>query len=216
MSSIKVTNISKSIKKKKILNNINLDLKAGGIYGFYGRNGSGKTMLFRAISGLIIPDVGTIDVFGEQIGKDVSFPTDMGIIIENVGFWPNLTGYQNLQLLASIKKKIDNDIIDKTLERVGLSEDKHKKYGSYSLGMKQKLAIAQAIMEKPKLLILDEPTNSLDEQTVRIVHNIFKEEQVRGCTILICSHNKEDIKNLCDSIYIMDNGTCKILCEEFI
>ena len=158
-----VSKISKTIKHKKVLNDISLHLTAGHIYGFYGPNASGKTMLFRAIAGLIKVDKGTIDVFGERIGRDIAFPRNMGLMIENASLWGNLTGYENLELLASIKKVISTSDIQNAMERVGLDPSDRRRYSAYSLGMKQKLALAQAIMESPSLLILDEPTNSLDE-----------------------------------------------------
>ena len=208
MSEILLQNVNKTLSGKKVLNSIGLTLPENRIYGFYGRNGSGKTMLFRAIAGLVNADEGSlIKVFGQEIGKDTIFPADIGIIIESTGFWPHLTGFENLQFLSMISKKITNNDIKDTLLRVGL-EEYDKKYKAYSLGMKQKLAIAQAIMEKPKLIILDEPTNSLDEQSVKNVHNVLLEEKARGATILICSHHKEDILSLSDEVYIMDEGFC--------
>ena len=214
MQTITITNMSKVLKEQTVLNNISISLPKGQIYGFYGRNGSGKTMLFRAIAGLIIPTEGTIQVFDQVLGKDVSFPANLGLIIENVGFWPHLTGFENLKLLAMIQNKISDDDITNAIERVGLFEPK-KPYRAYSLGMRQKLALAQAIMEKPDLLLLDEPMNSLDEQSVRSMYEVLREEKARGATILMCSHNKEDLANLCDEIYIMDTGRCTQADENF-
>lgn len=208
MGTIELKKVNKSIRGKSILIDINLTLESNLIHGFYGRNASGKTMLFRAISGLIIPDEGTITVFDEIIGKDVSFPSSMGLMIENIGLWKNLTGYENLKLLAGIRNKIVNSDIIEALERVGLDPYDKRRYGSYSLGMKQKLVIAQAIMEKPQLIILDEPTNSLDEESIKTFYKLLIEEKDRGATCLICSHQKDDIRLLSDDVYIMESGRC--------
>lgn len=208
MDKIIINGLCKSFRKKLVLNNINLELDRGKCYGFYGRNGSGKTMLFRAISGLMRIDSGEINVFGESIGKAVAFPSSIGITIENVGFWKSMTGFENLKILAVIKNKITDEDIIHSLERVGLGDSIHALYKTYSLGMRQKLAIAQAIMESPTLLILDEPTNSLDEQSVLNVANILAEEKAKGVTTLLCSHNKEDIRATCDEVFTMDNGSC--------
>lgn len=208
MNTIKLQNVSKTIKNNTVLENINLELKQGNIYGFYGRNGSGKSMLFRVVSGLVIPTQGDVFIFGEHIGKDVSFPSSIGLIIENINLWGEMSGVENLQMLASIKKQITVDQIKATINRVGLDAQDKKKYSKYSLGMRQKLAIAQAIMEKPKLLVLDEPTNGLDEESVNNIRKVLREEKNRGATILIASHNKDDIRLLCDEIYLMDMGKC--------
>lgn len=208
MNGIELKDVNKKIRGNPVLLDINLTLEQERIYGFYGRNASGKTMLFRAISGLIKPDTGTIKVFDEEIGKDVSFPSSMGLIIENVALWNNLTGYENLKLLASIRNLINDQEINNALERVGLEPNDKRRYKSYSLGMKQKLAIAQAIMEKPRLIILDEPTNSLDESSVANFYKLIIEERNRGATCLICSHQKDDIKLLSDEVYVMDSGRC--------
>lgn len=208
MNGIELKDVNKKIRGNSVLLDINLTLEQERIYGFYGRNASGKTMLFRAISGLIKPDSGTIKVFDEEIGKDISFPSNMGLIIENVALWNNLTGYENLKLLAGIRNLIDDKEINNALERVGLEPDDKRRYKSYSLGMKQKLAIAQAVMEKPRLIILDEPTNSLDESSVANFYKLITEERNRGATCLICSHQKDDIKLLSDEVYIMDSGRC--------
>lgn len=208
METIQLRNVNKKIRGKPILIDINLTLEGGLVHGFYGRNASGKTMLFRAISGLVIPDSGIVDVFGEIIGDKVSFPSSMGLIIENIELWRNLTGFENLKLLAGINKKIGDSLIRETLCRVGLDPYDKRRYSAYSLGMKQKLAIAQAIMESPKLIILDEPTNGLDEESVVNFYNLLLEEKKRGATCLICSHQKEDIKLLSDATYVLDAGRC--------
>jgi len=211
MSYIKVINLHKTIKKIEILNNINLELEKGKIYGFYGRNGSGKSMLFRAISGLIIPTKGDVYVNGKHISKDRSFPESMGLIIENVGFWPWYTGFKCLKLLSSIKNIINNDDIINTLNRVDLDPYSKKTYKQYSLGMKQKLGIAQAIMEKPELIILDEPTNALDVESIDNIRKILNEERERGATILIASHNMDDINMLSDEKFSIDKGILKFV-----
>jgi len=206
MRAIEIRNLTKIIKGKVILDNINLELEEGKIYGFYGRNGSGKTMLFKAICGLIKPTSGEVIVFGKKIGKDISFPESVGVIIENVDLWEDLTGFQNLRLLASIKNIVTNDEIKNAIRRVGLDPEDKRPYKKYSLGMKQRLKIAQAIMEKPKLIVLDEPTNSLDEDGVKLVRQILLDEKERGATILLASHIKEDINLLCDCKFKVDSG----------
>lgn len=212
MSSIILKNVNKSIKGMPILQDINLNLEAGKIYGFIGVNGSGKSMLFRAISGLIKIDSGSIEVFGEKIGKELSFPSNLGILIDEGGFWNDLTAFENLKNLAAIKQKVDNETIRKTIERVGLNPDDKRTYRKFSLGMKQRLSIAQAIMESPNLLILDEPTNALDVDGVELIYNILLEEKNKGTTILIASHNKEDIDNLSDRVFELYEG--KIIGEK--
>lgn len=204
-----VSKISKTIKHKKVLNDISLHLTAGHIYGFYGPNASGKTMFFRAIAGLIKVDKGTIDVFGERIGRDIAFPRNMGLMIENASLWGNLTGYENLELLASIKKVISTSDIQNAMERVGLDPSDRRRYSAYSLGMKQKLALAQAIMESPSLLILDEPTNSLDEASKINFRHLIAEERNRGVICLISTHQEKDIEDLCDGIFQLDSGFCE-------
>ena len=212
MSSIILKNVNKSIKGMPILQDINLNLEEGKIYGFIGVNGSGKSMLFRAISGLIKIDSGSIEVFGEKIGKDVSFPSNLGILIDEGGFWNDLTAFENLKNLVAIKQKVDNETIRKTIERVGLNPDDKRTYRKFSLGMKQRLSIAQAIMESPNLLILDEPTNALDADGIELIYNILLEEKNKGTTILIASHNKEDIDNLSDKVFELYEG--KIIGEK--
>lgn len=206
VSYIEIENLYKIIRGQVVLNNINLTLEKGKIYGFIGSNGSGKTMLFRAICGLIKPSKGTIKIQGEILHKDISFPRDVGVIIESPGFWDHLTGFENLKLLSNIKGIIGDEEIKSTLERVGLKKEDSRIYKKYSLGMKQRLAIAQAIMESPCLLILDEPTNALDEDGVELIRNIILEENKRGATVLIASHNKEDINKLVDETFKLVDG----------
>jgi ABC-2 type transport system ATP-binding protein len=206
MTAVKIENMTKIIKGKTILSNINLTLESGGVYGFYGHNGSGKSMLFRAIAGLIRPTEGTVTVFGKKIGEEVSFPESMGLVIESVGFWPYYTGFENLKTLASIQHKISDDEVKQAIRRVGLDPDDKRTYRKYSLGMKQRLGIAQAVMEKPDLLLLDEPTNALDEDGIAQIRKLIQEEQERGATVLIASHNKEDLALLCGKFYKMNDG----------
>lgn len=207
-----VSNVTKKIKGKIILDNINLELVSGRIYGFVGENGSGKTMLFRAISGLMRLTSGQVSVDGQLLHKDISVLPGLGIIIENAGLYPELTGFDNLRQLAKINKKIDDEQIKESIIRVGLDPDDKRTFRKYSLGMKQRIIIAQAIMEKPDILMLDEPTNALDENAVNIVRDIIDEERKRGALVLIASHNKEDIKLLCDEIYRVKDG--KVIKQE--
>lgn len=199
-------NINKTIREKVILANVSLCLKSGNVYGFVGRNGSGKTMLFRALSGLMRIDSGSI-VWGEKtLHKDFSVLPSLGIIIENAGLYPNYTGIQNLTYLASLTKRIGQEEIIQAISRVGLNPYDKRVYGKYSLGMKQRLAIAQAIMEKPDVIMLDEPTNSLDDTGVEEIRKIILEEKARGALVLVASHNKEDIQVLADEWYRVENG----------
>lgn len=214
MEYIILKNVNKTIKGKRILDDINLELEKGLIHGFFGRNASGKTMLFRAVAGLITVDSGTVDIFGKRITDDKSFPDSMGIMIENIGLWKNLTGVETLRLIADIKGVIGENEIREALERVGLDPDDKRKYKAYSMGMRQKLVLAQAIMEKPELLILDEPTNGFDEQAVELFQKIILEEKQRGATCLIATHQKEDVKDLCDKVYNIKDGCCVEVTKE--
>lgn len=208
---IEIKEYSKIIKGKKILDHIDHVFESGKIYGLHGRNGSGKTMLIRAIAGLIYPTTGKIVVNGKVLHEEISFPENMGIIIENVNMYPMYDSVTNLKILADIRNKIGLDEIKSTLQRVGLNPDDKTKVGRYSLGMKQKLAIAQAIMEDPELLLLDEPTNALDEESVQLIRQILIEKRENGATIIIASHNKEDLEVLSDEILEMRDG--KLFCK---
>ncbi|MDO5409470.1 MAG: ABC transporter ATP-binding protein [Lachnospiraceae bacterium] len=203
---VEIKDYSKAIKGKTVLNHINYNFAPGKIYGLYGRNGSGKTMLMRAIAGLIYPTEGKIMIDGKQLHKDISFPEDTGIIIENMELMPQYDGYTNLKLLAKIRKKATDEDIYEALDKVGLSDAGKKKVRAYSLGMKQKLSIAQAIFEKPQLLLLDEPTNALDEKSVEDVRALLIEIKQRGAIVIIASHNKDDIKYLADVVLEVDRG----------
>lgn len=202
-----VKHINKSIRRKAILSDVSLSLKSGNIYGFVGRNGSGKTMLFRALSGLMRIDSGSIVWGGKTLHKDFSVLPGLGIILENASLYPNLTGVQNLTYLANLTKKIRKDDIVNALIRVGLDPYDKRLYGKYSLGMKQRLAIAQAIMEKPDVIMLDEPTNALDETGMEEIRKLILEEKARGALILVASHNREDIQVLADELYRVENGS---------
>lgn len=204
-SVIDIINVSKVIKDKNILNNISVSFNTGHIYGIVGRNGSGKTMLFKAICGLINTTSGEIKVFNKLITNG-NFPKNTGIIIENPGFLPQYNCYKNLEILASINNKVTSADIKNIIYKVGLDPEDKRPIKKYSLGMKQRLGIAQALMENPKLLILDEPMNGLDEKGVEDIRKLLLELKEQSITILLASHNKEDILYLCDYIYIMENG----------
>lgn len=206
MTTVAVKNYTKTIRKNTVLNKIDLTLESGSATGLYGHNGSGKSMLLRAISGLIHPTEGSVQIDSLTLGKDISFPKDLGLIIENVGFWDGYTGFENLKMLSAIRGIISDEEIKSVIQRVGLNPNDKRSYSKYSLGMKQRLGIAQAIMENPTLLLLDEPTNALDEEGIKVFYEIIAEQKKRGVTIVITSHNKEDLLNLCDSVYKMDNG----------
>lgn len=203
---LEATNLSKVIKQQPILKDINLKLKKGLIYGFRGKNGSGKTMLFRALCGLILPTEGTVRVGDVQLGKDTSFPPSVGVLIEYPGFLNGYTGFQNLKMLADINHLIDNNRIKESLRLVGLDPDDKRKYRKYSLGMKQRLGIAQAIMEEPDLIILDEPTNALDTDGIEEVKKLLLDLKMKNKCILIASHDKEELEYLSDEVYMMENG----------
>lgn len=211
---ILLKDVNKKLAGRLVLRDINLELACGQIYAFTGRNGSGKTMLLRMISGLIFPDTGSVTVFGQDISGKQVFPDSLGLMIENIGLWDHLTGLENLMLLARIKNIIDENGARRALERVGLDPDDTRKYKAFSLGMKQKLAFAQAFMEQPQLLILDEPTNSMDEEAVDIFRAIIREEKMRGATILISTHQKEDVQGLVDVYYHMKDGSCTLQEED--
>ena len=203
---IVMENVSKTIKKAPILVDINLEFEGGKVYGLKGKNGSGKTMLMRAICGLIKPNSGTIIINDEVLGKDISFPRSIGVLIENPAFINNYTGFKNLKVLASIQNKIGDEQIRKALEQVGLAPDDKRTYRKYSLGMKQKLGIAAAFMEEPDIIILDEPINALDEAGARQVHEILDEQKRRGAIIIIACHDKEELEMLSDEIIEISEG----------
>lgn len=203
---IKVNDLSLTIKSTDILKNINITFEKGKIHGLIGRNGSGKTMLMKCICGFVKPTEGTVYVDGKQIGKDCDFPENVGIIIETPGFIPYYSGYKNLKLLADLNKKINGDRIKETMKQVGLDPNLKRHVKKYSLGMKQRLGLAQAIMEKPDLLILDEPMNGLDKDGVADMREYLLDLKKQGKTIIIASHSVEDIEILCDTVCEMDKG----------
>ena len=203
---IKITDVNKTIKKAPILRNIKLEFTGGKVYGLRGKNGSGKTMLMRAICGLITPDSGIIDINGKILGKDISFPESIGVLIENPAFIGNYTGLKNLKVLASIQNRIGDEQIRKALEDIGLDPDDKRTYRKYSLGMKQKLGIAAAVMENPDIIILDEPINALDDVSVEKVHDILEEQKKRGAVIIIACHDKEELDQLSDEIIEISDG----------
>ena len=207
MSNIVIKNVSKSFDGIEVLHDVNLDLEEGKIYGFIGRNGSGKSVLFKIICGLYYPTSGSVLVDGVDIHKKDVFPNDMRVLIEKPNFLPNLTGLENLKLLASIQNKITEEDIILILDKLNLKKDMNKLYHKYSLGMKQKLAVAQVFMENPKMMILDEPFNGIEEKTVEVIKKILLEEKKNGKIILIYSHIKEDIEELADTIYFVDAGS---------
>ena len=202
-------NVTKKIKDKIILNKINLTLESGTVYGFVGRNGSGKTMLFRALSGLMKIDEGTISFNEKILHKDMAVLPNMGIVLENAGLYPEYTGFKNLKLLAKINNKISDEEIKNAITRVGLDPKDKRTFRKYSLGMKERIVIAQAIMEKPDIIFLDEPTNGLDENGVEDIRKIISEEKQRGAIVLLASHNKDDIRLLADKVYYMSDGVLK-------
>lgn len=205
-NTITVDGISKKIKNRTILDNISLTMESGNIYGFVGHNGSGKTMLFRAISGLMSIDSGSIRYNDLEIGKDVPVIPSLGMTLENAGMYSDFTGFKNLKILAGIKGNIGNEQIRAAIKRVGLNPDDKRTFRKYSLGMKQRLALAQAFMESPDVLMLDEPTNALDAEGIEQIRNIILEEKQRGAIVLIASHNKEDIGLLTDYVYSISDG----------
>ena len=203
---LEVKNICKSIKDKLILEGIDLTLEGGRVYGFVGRNGSGKTMLFRAISGLMNVDAGEIVWNGEKLHEDITIIPNLGIVLENAGLYPEFSGFKNLEMLAKLKNIADKDMIKQAIERMGLDPKDKRPIRKYSLGMKQRIVLAQAIMERPEVLMLDEPTNALDEEGIERIRRIVKEEKERGALILLASHNKEDISILADEVFYMKDG----------
>ena len=203
---IEVQNVVKRFRDQVVLKNVSISFEKGQIHGIVGRNGSGKTVLFKCICGLMHPEEGVIFVNGKRVGRDVDMPEDIGAIIEAPGFLPNYSGYKNLRFLANIRRKIGKEEILNVLKTVGLDPESRKHVGKYSLGMRQRLGIAQAIMEDPEILILDEPMNGLDNAGVQDIRALLLELKAQGKTILLPSHNHEDIAALCDTVHEMDGG----------
>ena len=208
---IKVENVSKGFAQERVLRSVTRKFESGLIHGIVGNNGSGKTVLMKCICGFLVPTEGKITVNGQIVGKDVDFPGNMGLIIETPGFLPNVSGVKNLEILASLNKKIGLSEIAEAIRTVGLDPKLNKPVGKYSLGMRQRLGIAQAIMEDPKLLILDEPLNGLDKHGVAEMRALIKSLKAKGKTILLASHNQADIDELCDTVCEMDAGVMTML-----
>lgn len=210
MEIIKIEGLNLILNKQPILKDINVTFEEGLIYGIVGKNGSGKSMLFKCICGLIYPTTGKVYVNQKEIGKDTDFPENTGILIEAPGLMPRYSGFKNLQILADLNKKVGKQEISEVLECVGLSATEKKPVKKYSLGMKQRLGIAMAILENPSILILDEPMNSLDKEGIEDMRTLFKKMRQEGKTILLTSHNFEDITMLCDKVYEMEHGEIKV------
>ncbi len=206
MNAVKLLNVGKTINGETILKNVNITIKQGEIVGFEGRNGSGKSVLFKMIAGIMIPTAGKIEVLDEELKKG-KFPRDIGVSLDNTGFMPSLSAFDNLKTIADIRGIIDSNEIRKYIELVGLNPESKKKVGKFSVGMKQRLAFAQAIMESPKLLLLDEPFSGLDEEGVELVRNLITELNKKdNITVLITSHIKEDIEVLCSRTFRIASG----------
>lgn len=208
MTTIHLNQVNKKIEGITVINDISMTLSSGIVTGLRGVNGSGKTMLMRLIAGLILPSKGTIEIDGKILGKDITFPKSIGILLENPAFLDTYSGLQNLKMLASIRNEVDDTGIEKVLDQVGLDTKSRKmKYKKYSLGMKQRLGIAGAIFERPDIIILDEPTNSLDTKGVELVKQIVQQEKERGAVIIISCHDTDILEELADNIYFLENGS---------
>ncbi len=204
---VEIKNLSKSFKKIFVISNVNMVFDSGKIYGLYGRNGSGKSVLLKMICGFYVPTSGEILFNGINLNSKLKYPENLRALIEKPSFFPDMTGFENLKILAEIQNKInDNDIL-KSLEIVNLLDEKDKKYSKYSLGMKQKLGIAQVIMENPDIMIFDEPFNGIEEKTVYKLMEYLKQEKSKGKLIILSTHIKEDLNQIADKIYYLDSGT---------
>ncbi len=203
---LQAKHVSKSIRGKTVLSEVNLRLESGTIYGFVGRNGSGKTVLFRALSGLISLSSGEVNLDGKVLRRDFDVLPNLGITLETTGLYPSYTGVENLAYLAGIRNRIGMRAIRRAIQRVGLDPEDKRTYRKYSMGMKQRLALAQAVMERPDIIMLDEPTNGLDEDGVDMIRQLILEEKARGAMILVASHNKEDIQILADRVFRISAG----------
>ena len=203
---VRLEDYCKSFKSAEVLKNINLTLESGKVIGLKGKNGSGKTMLMRAISGLILPTSGKVYINDKQLGRHISFPPSIGILIENPSFISNYTGFKNLKILASIQNRISDDEIRDAIRKVGLDPDDKRTFKKYSLGMKQRLGIAAAIMERPDIVILDEPINALDEAGAGLIKGLLDELKANGSLIIIACHDTEELNYLSDEIYEIYDG----------
>jgi len=203
---IEIKNLTKVLGGNTVVDNVNITMESGTVYGLCGYNGCGKTMLMRLIAGLIIPTKGSVSYDGKTLGKELDFPPSIGILIENPAFLDSRSGFENLKLLASIKGKVDKKTIASSIRKVGLDPDDKKKFRKYSLGMKQRLGIASAIMESPDLIILDEPTNALDSNGVELTQKLIRKECERGALVIMTCHDREILENVCDVIYTIEHG----------
>lgn len=211
MSYIEIDHVTKKFKEDMVLYDINVSMEQGKVYGFCGNNGSGKTVLMKCICGFLPVTQGTIRVNGKVIGKETDFPVNTGVIIETPGFLTNLSGMRNLEILAALQGKIGRKEMEYAMRKAGLEPSLKKSVSKYSLGMRQRLGIAQAIMEDPEFLILDEPFNGLDKHGVADIRKLLLELKAQGKTIILASHNSEDIRILCDKVYEMDGGRMREL-----
>lgn len=209
MTTIEVNNLTKVIRKNRVLDGISMSMASGKIYGFRGINGSGKTMLMRCIIGLIRATEGSVSINGKVIGKDIEFPESIGFLLENPAFLDGYTGMQNLKMLTSLKGNLSEDRLMELLERVGLKGAENRKYKKYSLGMKQRLGIAAALMENPDILVLDEPTNALDTDGIECVKKMIIEQKERGALVILSCHDTDMLINLSDEIFRLENGKIK-------
>lgn len=203
---VEIVKLSKSFRNENVLKEISHSFEEGKIHGIMGFNGSGKTVMFKCVCGFLRPDSGYVKVQEKRIGKDIDFPPSLGMIIENPGFLPHLNGFENLKRLADLNKKVGREEVMEAITRLGLDPNSKKKVGQYSLGMRERLGIAQAIMEDPDLIILDEPFNGLDKKGVIEVCELFEELRGRGKTVLLAAHNMPHMEGLCDTICEMDAG----------
>ena len=203
---IEINNLTKKFKENIILSNINMTFSSGNIYGLYGRNGAGKSVLLKMICGFYVPSSGSILFNGENLNSELKYPDNLRALIEKPSFFPDMTGFENLKMLAEIQNKITDDDIIKALEIVNLSDEKDKKYSKYSLGMKQKLGFAQVIMENPDIMVFDEPFNGIEQNTVIKLMNYLKQEKAKGKLIILSTHIKEDLIKIADKIYYLDAG----------
>ena len=208
---IVVSHATKEIHGIKVLKDVSMALESGSVYGFLGRNGSGKTMLMRALCGFISLTEGSIEMDGSRLGSGEDFPRNLGMLLETPVFLPERTGYENLRLLAAIRGEAAGDDIRKALEQVGLDHGDRRKVGKYSLGMRQRLGIACAIMEGPELLILDEPFNGLDEGGCKMLRELIVRYRKEGCLIVLACHDREELEFLSDTIYRVDSGSFTLM-----
>ena len=206
MTTIELKNVYKTIHKKPVIQDISVLMQSGKVYGFQGINGSGKTMLMRLISGLIRTTQGQIIINGKTLGKDITFPESIGLFLENPTFLDEYSGFRNLKMLASIQNKISDDKIHETIELVGLDPAEKKKYRKYSLGMKQRLGIAEAIMEDPDIVIMDEPTNSIDVNGIELIKTIITAQKERGALVIVSCHDLPLLQAMSDEILLLESG----------